>query len=444
MSTDNTKTTRAKAAKTKTTPADKSAKTESAESKRYVEAISVSVAHEYIGAFSKLNEPGFPAALAKELMHYILQGINVIQTKEVVNEHSYNPYKPEEYILLNSKPQVEKKQAKLKGAAAATLPAMVPKKKGQQHAPQPEPVSNTDEDDQPSNTADVIPASEIKVEETKTKTKGPKSITQINKNAKTYLAFIVNRFVFEIFSMNKAPNMSSDTDFTNYVLSGLSGDIFKSQLCRVIVPTVNRLQHEAQSIKEQDLATRLTSAIKNSDTGFDNDLITYIVRYLVSYFRLLGWTLANQLWLVHKGVSAQSIETAMRMLDFGNHDYLYEAAVCTDDEPDLGLHYGVLSDAREHDKLINPPPTDAEKAARAATRGKKKAPAVNTETEAEAEPTEADAEADAEAEPEPETQIEYDDENGGAEVEAEPEPEPEPVKPAVVKPVRKLAPVKSK
>lgn len=402
--------------KSKGASADKetSAKT-TEENARYSAAIATCVASEYITDFQHINAKTFQEKCASSLTLYVLEAIDDFRKAEVlVNKHALSdPYPSDGYFNTEDKLNgtVSKKKPVNTGKDADVVSkqkSALPRKKGQiidepveaDEKAEPEAVDETEE------TVEVTTEAEANV-----KAPVKKNVTQINKNGKAWLMYIVNKFTDEIYSTVGGKNIKNDADFAAFAFKTVSKD-FDAQICRTIIPTVERLGTSVANMKDHDFSKYLTSKIGDI---FDKDrrplLTAYVVKYLVAYYKLIAVTISHHLIGSHKGINDKSIEAAMRNLDLGNNAYLIQTGICKADERDYGLSCGIAFYARQVNLILNPPMSEEEKKERNdkrqsskgknATATKKKAPAKRgkkaAKVEVEVDEVEVD-EADADAE----------------------------------------------
>jgi len=398
--------TEAKEAKPKKTKAELSDKSKK-EAVRYAAAVGAMCAAEYIGDFTELSSRPFQNKCGEVLVEYIMESISKLQANDA--QFGYNPFPADKYIQFDEKAP-SKTKAKVKTVEGAMPKAKrLPKKKGAV-----DPVEDVEaEPDMPE--PDVSEAKDAKPETKEAKETKRSHIFQVNRNAKTWIAFIVNRFVYEIyFTTKKIPK--SDEEFVKLALSDVT-KTFTTQISRVIVPTVERLSDTVDGLRNGDFQNVVRQKITPYfDKSRREGVVQYVTKYLMVYFKLIGQFIANELWVSKRAVNAATIETAMRCLDTGNNKYLIAEGVVKADECDFGLSFGLIHQARTVDQTLNA--VEEKKAAvrkpRAAAKVKKE---VKEEAEPEAEPADEtpDAADDPEPEAEPAEEVQYDDEEDDAE-----------------------------
>lgn len=471
------------AKKGKTTAKKAATKKEpSEEQKRYDAAMKAAVEASYVNDFEALKPRSVHDKCGGLLTMYILEAVNQLQQDEVVDDKSYNPYPSSKYVLLEDKlsgTTASKGKSVKKTGESSGKPSKkrLPPKRGQKKVEEPEPEEEEekpeaeDNEEKPEAEENDAEKDEEKSEDNEedkdgkeTKTKARSNVVTINRNGKTYLGFIMMRFVDELYSTDGGKNVRSSEDFTKFTMEKISKDI-NSHLARAIVSTVNRYERRVAGMPDhtfqKDIGARFDEFFEDRSS-----IAKYLSDYLMKYYKLLAQSIASDLWISHKGVNGQTIEKAMRQLNNGNYEYMVDSKFVVEGASDFGLTRGVLHDAREFDRLLNPPPaplTEAEKKERAEKRKKtaadkaagkapaKKAPKGKKGAAKKAAPKAAGKGAkkattkksgkNAEEEPEEQEEQEEEQEEAGAEeVEAEAEPEeeePEAEEPAEEVPVKK-------
>lgn len=443
----------AKKASAKKGGAKKSAKKEpSEEQKRYDAAMNAAVDASYVTDFEALKPRSVHDKCGGLLTMYILEAVNQLQQDEVIDANSFNPYPANEFILLEdklsgttaSKGKTVKKTGESSGKPSKKR---LPPKRGQKKVDEPEVVAEEEhEAEEAEEEHEAEEADDTKTEEeTKSSSKARSNVVTINRNGKTYLGFIMMRFVDELYSTEGGKNIRSNEEFAKFVMEKITKDI-NSHMARVIVCTVNRNERRVAGVSDHTFQKDIGSRF---DEYFDDRscIAKYLSDYLMKYFKLLAQSIASDLWVSHKGVNGQTIEKAMRQLNMGNYEYMVDSKYVVDGESDYGLTRGVLNEARGFDKLLNPPPpplTEDQKKERAEKRAQAAADKAAGKTPAKAAKGKGKAKAPAKkgkkkVEEEPEEEVVEEEEPAEEEaVEEEPEPEPEPVKKAGKKNLKKL------
>jgi hypothetical protein len=434
-------------------------KAKSDETKRYEAAMSEAVKCNYITEFDALKPRSVHEKLGTIFNMYILETVSHLQKNEIAasanlvnGETIYNPFPATKYVLLEEKLGVSGsvgKTVKTKGSKVVSKPTKskrLPAKRGQKKAVEEpeEDVAEAEKSEEEEEKAEEEETTEDKTEAKKTPAK--KNVATQSRNCKNYLAFILTRFVDELYSTDGGNKLRSNEEFTKFVMENLSTENVNTQLIRSIVPVVNRLERTISWMDDHGFPKEIGGKFTEY-FSIRSGLCNYIIEYLMKYFKLLAYVVANDLWLNHKGVSGSSIERAMRLLDMGNYEWLVDNKYVIDGESDHGLTSGILNDARGFDHLLNPPVSDEVKAERAAakrakgkvgvkadpkakgkakSKGKGKAK-VTKETDkkskkSKSEDAEAEAEDDNDAEAEDDNEAEAEDDN---EAEAEDDNEAE-------------------
>jgi len=402
------KTTAAKSSKTTTKAKPKASNAEAtakrqAEKERYEKAIALAAEQGIVTIFDELAAPSSQDKLANAVNMHLLEGIQRIQQKEVVNADSYNPINPAEFILLDDKlaPTSSKKSVKtdVRGTSRGHT-KRAPLKRGTKQTEEPK-EENTDEEVevQLDDSNEEEPAEEVK--ESKPATK-KKNLTTFTRDAKNYLGFIVMKMVDEFYSSDGGKTIKDRNDFTMYVYNSITRDI-QSHISRAVVSSVNRMHQLVADFPDRDLPTDLKRLLGHQFTK-RNALMTFMFDYISDYLKLIGYTLAQLTWVSRKTVNQQLIEQVVRILDMGND------LIESEDAQDLSLSAGFYQDAHRYAMLVLPPkPVKAKTATK--PRGKK-----------------ATAEAEAEAEEDNEEEAEEDNEedNEEEEIDVEPAEEEEP------------------
>lgn len=353
-----------------------SKKEPSEEQKRYEAAMRAAVDANYVTDFESLKPRSVSDKCGNLLTMYILEAVDQLQQEETVDAKSYNPYPSDKFVLLADKLEgttASKGKTVKKTGDTVGKPSKkrLPPKRGQKvDEPEPEVVADEEEEEP------TVDEEEPVAEETKTETKetdeskavARKNIVTINRNGKTYLGFIMTRFVDELYSTNGGKNIRSNEEFTKFTLENITKDM-PSHMARVIVCTVNRNERRVAGMSDHTFHKEIGARF---DEYFNDRscIAKYLNDYLMKYFKLLAQTIAVDLWVSHKGVNGQTIEKAMRQLNMGNYEYMVDNKYVVDGESDYGLTRGVLNEARGYDLLLNPPISEEVKKERSEKRKK--------------------------------------------------------------------------
>jgi hypothetical protein len=383
-------------------------KAKDAENHRYALALLEAARCNYVSVFDELSERCYHDKLGQALTMHILETIDNIQRTEVKRADDYNPFPSNLFILFEDKVSGHsKKKAAVKTKGSEPIKQKTVIKRGERAAPKVEPEEQEDEqEDEQEEADDAEPAEPVKEE----KAPARRNITTVTKNGKTYLGFIVMRFVDELFMSSGGKGTKSNEEFTKYVFEQVTRNI-GSHISRVIVATVNRLRDLVSGLNDRGVE-KLVSDNINQHFKDRPHLVKFIAEYTATYLKLLGYSLGHRIWVSKSGVNPQSVESVIRSLDFGNHDWMVANGFANEEDCDFGLTQGVLRDMRMFEALLNPGPTEEEKKERAAKRKSstkpkdkaapkgrgKKAAVEEPEEEAEEEATEEVAEEEAEEE----------------------------------------------
>jgi hypothetical protein len=392
-----------------------------------------------IGSFSSLNKASFQTKCGDALTLYVLEAMESLRKQEHVNKSKYDPFPESEYNTLQDKLVPAAKSKKSTSDAAEEMPSVKKPivKRGVKAPVESEPT--------PPPKPKAAPKAEVKVAEPvadskEAKKPSKKNAVQIVKSAKTYLAFVVNRFLYELFSVENdkdIENVESSESFQSLALHHVTKD-FSAQMSRSVVTTVNRLEAAITFDNTHNFDNILARELNNDLKEYAaKKLVDYVKRYVVKYFQLIAHHVANALWSSRRAVNAKMIEEIMRNLELGNHQYLVETEVIQDEERDYLVTNGLFELMRDFERELNPVVelTEEQKAERAAKKkesAKKKPSTTKTEDTSE-------NGSDEKAEDAEDTEEDTEDAEDGDEAEVE-EPAPAkqaPVAAKVTKPVGK-------
>jgi len=433
--------------------ADKNAATaakKKAENLRYQQSLTTAAEIGLVTIFEELTVLSAQDKWTNAVGLHILETINHIQQAEVRKEGDYNPYTSKEFILFEDKISSSgKKKSHVKTgkseSKSTTLKKKAPLKRGAKPAVE-EPVEDADEspdqaeqDDQP-DTDEAAAAAPLEEKEEK-----KKNITTFTRDAKSYLGFLVMRFVDDYFCSQGGKNVKNNDDFTNYTYTAITKDI-GSHVSKSVVTSVNRLEYLVSDLPDRGIPDELSKLVGThfQDRG---SLIKFIGGYLSNYLKLIGVVLAQQLWVSRRMINQQAIDAVVRFLNLGNHEVLLEAKVATDSEPDYGLSCGFFQDAHVFSNLVVPKAPKKPRV-KAATEDDESKPAkgkgANTNAKGkgargktkEPEPEEPEEDEEVEEDQDAEAEEDAEDQDAEAEDDQEVEEEAEEVLPA--KPLRKL------
>lgn len=378
------------------TPAQRQAK-QNRETKAFEQRTQACVESGLIHDSADYNNRNFHDKCGQAFTMYVLERIKVLQTTQQLDDAWYpNPYPDSKFSLLDdkmNKGNARSRAVKTKENTSATTATGLPIKKRVPVVLVKKPT-DIKVDLEVAEVSDVdAKTEEVKVEaqvNNTTDEKAPKkvakrSVVVVSKKEKSWLAFIVNRFVYEVAlaSMEaNSPTVKSESDFANFVYTKISQDL-RAHITRSIVPTVERLGDLVANIGDHKFDSELSEGLKVIKSA---SLISHTKKFLLIYFKLLGYVTAAQLW-THSGAGAD-IESAMQLLDMGNHQWLVKNEVCKEGECDMGLDCGIILFGRQVVTMQNPLPTPeelkkrADKRAESKNKNKKPADASTTPEEA--------------------------------------------------------------
>ncbi len=416
-----------------------SAAKRNAEKQRYDAALLVAAERGLVTIIDELTAASAQDNWATAVNMHILEVINNIQQNEACKDGDYNPFPAKGFILLEDKiVSGGKKKTPVKNGKSDTSKApsskKAPIKRGTKPAVE-EPEEDAEEvevalDDTPDDESTETP-DEVKDEP---KDKKKVNITTFTRDAKNYLGFVVMRYVDDYFSSPGGKSVKNRVDFTNYTYTGITKDI-TSHVSRTVVTTVNRMNELVSNLQDRGVSESLSKLV-SAHLPDRNSVMKFMGEYLSDYLKLIGYVLAQQLWISRKTINQPAIEAVVRLLEMGNHGALVNANVVNETESDYGLACGFYRDSRIYMDLTMP---KAPKKPRAPSAKKAKTPKATKSDDAEADEPDEEAEADeqeedAEADEPDEEDAEADEPDEDAEADeqdeedAEPEPEPEPKK----------------
>ena len=388
-----------------------------AENARFSAAVDACIQAGYISGSDDFNCRTFQERCGTTLNLYILESIDRIQKAESV-EPEDDKFPSNKYYLLSDKTKAVQHSKAVKKTAEVSAGKRQPKKK----TAVAEVVAPVLEDSDESTNASASASASANVEpgpvddaESKEEKVKKNHVTQISKTGKTWLAFIVDRYVYEIYSTNYDKSIKTMTKeaFVKFVLNQNMN--FESNITFGIFSTVDRMETSVNNISDHGFAAYLTSKIEpmfNVTKEPRANIVRYIVDYLVSYMKLLGYTIARMLWASRRTTDAKVIEAGIRLLDISNDEYLVSNEYVKENVIARGMsNGGIYRDARKYNDALNPPISEEEKKQRndkrAASRAAK---AAGVETPAKA------ARAPAKKQPkkavEPESEPDYEEETG--------------------------------
>ena len=417
-----------------------------AEQQRYTEALASAAERGLVTIFDELTTPAAQDKWTTAVGLHILETINNIQQSEVRKDGDYNPYPAKSFLLFedkvgaSGKKKAPVKSGKSEASSSAPKKKKAPLKRGAKPAVE-EPEEEVEvevhledtHDSEDAPTEDATPSDEAK----EAKEEKKRNITTFTRDAKNYLGFLVMRFVDDYFSSQGGKGVKNREDVTNFTYTGVTKDI-NSHVSRAVVTTVNRMNSLVSSLPDRGVPDELNKLV-GAHLQERPALMKFMGEYLSDYLKLVGYTLAQQLWVSRKVINQQAVEAVVRMLDMGNHEALVENKVANENESDYGLSCGFYQDAHVFSGLTVPKPPKKSKAPGSKGGKGKKGKAKDTEAGGDAaeEDTEENADAEEEDAEADEAGDDAEEENAEADEAEEPEPEPEP-EPAPKKPLKKL------
>jgi hypothetical protein len=281
--------------------------------------------------------------------------------KTIKKENSLDLYPEDKYKLsVGSSKETSKKQPNVSNSNSNPLMNLSLKSKLKNSKKK----SNTKkEEDKPKKTE----------KKTDDKVVRKKNVIQVQSSAKNSLLFILNRFFWEI-CYNSAKNgtkVQNFEDFEKYIYSEVSQD-FTSTISHGIVCTVGRLGSSVNDMEDYGMRNTLSGLISEEEGLFkdQNQLAHITVNTIISYFKLLAKSIAEQVWTQPKTINRLIIESTMRILNIGNSQYAHKNNLLDEGDPVRDMTEGIFDVMREVDLAINPPLTEEEKEKRRRNRAK--------------------------------------------------------------------------
>lgn len=334
-----------------------------AEQQRYTEALALAADQGLVTIFDHLPLPTVQDKWTTAVGLHILETINTIQQSEIRKDGDYNPYPAKNFLLFEDKVSANgKKKAPVKNSktesSVASKKKRPPLKRGTKIAvAEPNETAEAEEpqiDDSPE--LDDTPTEEETKEKTSEDAKEGKkrNITTFTRDAKNYLGFFVMRFVDDYFSsLGGGKGVKNRDDITNFTYVGITKDI-NSHVSRSVVTTVNRMGNLVSNLADRGIPKELTDLISSDFGPSHSALIKFMGDYLSDYFKLVGYILAQQLWVSRKVINQQAIEAVVRILDIGNHEFRVDHKVVNEGELDYELSCGFYQDAHVFSALTLP------------------------------------------------------------------------------------------
>lgn len=351
--------------KTEGTSRKSDSKAKEEENKRYQEGLADCISKYYVFSFPTINK-NVSENISIKMYKFILTHINYLQNTEVKNNHYPDTYPSDKYYDLNS--QNDKKppsKRKVNTTNDKPVKETIPNRILDDDDESTEPVEEAQEEEaqeEEEQTDPIETTDETKpVEETKT-TK--KHLARMDRTAKTWLGFIMNRYLTEYYNLAKHSNSPNPDEFVKFTCTA-NNKKYASRLTRSVVLSCERLYKSIEHVNDHGLGNYMQQTI---ETVFgqlkDNKneriivphLISHMARYLSTYFRLIGVVLADLLWTqtFTTSVKGSHIEYAMRVLDYGNLQYAMDKNYISNSESFMGISSGILTYGRYYQEVTLP------------------------------------------------------------------------------------------
>jgi hypothetical protein len=209
-----------------------------------------------------------------------------------------------------------------------------------------------------SNDEDTPPKKVVKENNEEVKSvKKPKKSYQItfNKSAKTIIEFIVNRFLWEVYSIEDYAENCPDTgnaDISEYILQNVPLVFDKSNITELIIHSVNSMnpkEHMAECFGlDVELRNKYDIRLQNAN------LSNVAAMYVTDFLKLIAIYTSNKFWLEKtRTVSKDVFQTIMRFAE------LSIPAKCNT------VSNGLWQDIDDYDIHHNPIQTEEKNAERA-------------------------------------------------------------------------------
>jgi hypothetical protein len=313
-------------------------------------------------------ESPFCDSLGKTVITSLLETIEHLQKVESSASNGYNPFPAHEYKLsLEPNAARERTKPTTKGSVKPSAKPRIVKRGTKVQEPVETPATEEDHNDE----TDMV---EDGASEKAAAPKPKKNIAQITLSGKKYLAYLTSKLVDELDNLSDGSKIKTKEDLVKHVYNDKSlKEQNKSQVSRAIITTVERL-NGLLPCSEDKLAEKFSTWVKNDI--FDKNkhaLANFASKYLLEYVRLVGYTIAQFMWVSKKQINHNVVEAAIRMLEMGNQQYLQQTEQTEEDDSTYSLSEGFFNDVREYLSLVMPPKAPSKK-------GKKKKTEEDTET----------------------------------------------------------------
>lgn len=379
-----------KTTKTEGTTTRKSdAKAKEEENKRYLEGVADCVSKFYVFNFPTINK-SVSENISTRMYKFILTHIHHLQNTEVKNNQYPDTYPNDKYYDLNSqdaKKTVSKRKVKTTGddkPVKETIPNRIldEEETAEEQEEQEEQHEEEEQTDPIEETEEVKPAEEAKATK--------KHLARMDRTAKTWFGFIMNRYLTEYYNLAKHSNSPNPDEFVKFTCTA-NNKKYASRLTRSVVLSCERLYKSIEHVNDHGLGNYLQTTIESVFSQLKDNkneriivphLISHMARYLSTYFRLIGVVLADLLWTqtFSTSVKGSHIEYAMRILDYGNLQYALDKGYIPNSESFMGLSTGILTYGRYYQEVTLPIVVKRPPPVRPPTkRGKKATEEVKTE-----------------------------------------------------------------
>ena len=288
----------------------------------------------------KLNKKGAMEKFGHFLQLYVLDALD--HHRKIATETGLpDAYPSDDWVLLEDKLDNKQPKKLVNTTSGKPRKQRLPPKKGRRSAPVVDEESDAESEPEPE------------VEEEEEKPKPKKQIVTLQRTSKAGLHFMVTRFVYEIYSTDGGDSLDGAQEFTEFVLNNVSKD-FDSQVSRVIIPVVNRLGSSVGYINDRKFTVYLTQHINELFDDRQN-MSGHVTNYITNYFKVLADAIARMMWVKRQTVNWHAVESVMRILDMGTHEYLVEQGVSDEEVCDHGLEQGILKIVRDYVLAMCPP-----------------------------------------------------------------------------------------
>ena len=326
--------------------------------KRHEEACNLAAEKGLVSYFKLLVESNFADHLGKTVVSSALETIDERQKSAATRANGYNPFPATDYKLLNdtkTSHSKAKQASKSNGAKPASQPVV--RKKGAKVQEPVEPQPESEEEHEEHEEQEETDMGDEDTEEKAVAPKTKKGIAQVTSAGKTYLALLVSKVTDEALDLTDGTKVKTRDDLVKFVYNDVAlKEANKSQILRSVITSVDRLTgvlpESDDKLSEKYLAVAKTG---NAYVKTKHVLAKHVSVYIAEYIRLIGHVVAKMLWVSKKQINQNTIELAMSMLDFGNHQYLLSKELTSEDEPTYDLNEGYFDDAREYLSIVLPP-----------------------------------------------------------------------------------------